>query len=64
MAAGGADEAVAQVSGTQDAFLVGGILGLVTVACAPFVRRLKVDAPRVAGQDAAVTTDELVAVPA
>ncbi|MBB6120847.1 DHA2 family efflux MFS transporter permease subunit [Nocardiopsis algeriensis] len=40
-AGSGAGSAAAQVLGTQDAFVVGGVLGLVAVVCAPFVRRLR-----------------------
>lgn len=37
---GGASEALAQVAGAQTAFVVGGVLGLVAVVCAPFVKKL------------------------
>lgn len=40
-AADGAASDLAQVLGTQDAFVVGGVLGLVAVACSPFVHRLR-----------------------
>lgn len=36
----GATAELAQVAGTQDAFVVGGILGLIAVIASPFVRRL------------------------
>ncbi len=36
----GASEALAQVDGAQTAFTVGGVLGLVAVVCAPFVKKL------------------------
>ncbi|MFD1212403.1 hypothetical protein ACFQ36_10180 [Arthrobacter sp. GCM10027362] len=42
----GAAEAAAQILGTQDAFLVGGIIGLVAGVCSPFVRRLHAEAGR------------------
>lgn len=40
--AAGASSDVAQVVGTRDAFVVGGILALIAVVCAPLVRRLGV----------------------
>ncbi|MEX5299855.1 MDR family MFS transporter [Kocuria sp. CPCC 205292] len=39
-ASAGAASDLAQVLGTQEAFVVGGILGLIAVVCSPFVRRL------------------------
>lgn len=36
----GASEALSQVDGAQTAFIVGGVLGLVAVVCAPFVKKL------------------------
>ncbi|MEV6818145.1 MDR family MFS transporter [Nocardiopsis dassonvillei] len=43
-AAGSFGPAEAQALGTQDAFVIGGCLGVVAVLCAPFVRRLRADA--------------------
>ncbi|MEU1898952.1 DHA2 family efflux MFS transporter permease subunit [Nocardiopsis dassonvillei] len=43
-AAGSVGPAQAQALGTQDAFALGGCLGVVAVLCAPFVRRLRADA--------------------
>ncbi|WP_444962271.1 MDR family MFS transporter [Nocardiopsis sp. M1B1] len=43
-AAGSVGPAEAQALGTQDAFVIGGCLGVVAVLCAPFVRRLRADA--------------------
>ncbi|MPV36051.1 MDR family MFS transporter [Georgenia subflava] len=63
-AAGGVAEPAALVSGTQDVFVLGGILGLVAVGSAPFVRRLRGDVGRSATAepvvDEAVTAREMV----
>jgi DHA2 family lincomycin resistance protein-like MFS transporter len=45
-ASDGAPEALALVLGSQDAFVVGGVLGLVAVVASPFVHRLREDAHR------------------
>jgi DHA2 family lincomycin resistance protein-like MFS transporter len=42
-ATGGADQVLAQVSGTQSAFVLGGVLGVIGVVCALFVRRIPHD---------------------
>ena len=43
-ATGGAGAAQAQADGTQSAFILGGVLGLIAVVGAPFVKRLRDDA--------------------
>ncbi|MFW3385144.1 UNVERIFIED_CONTAM: MDR family MFS transporter [Kocuria sp. CPCC 205274] len=48
-AAGGAAADLAQVLGTQDAFVVGGVLGLIAVIASPFVRRLPVETHQESG---------------
>ncbi|SDB83313.1 MFS transporter, DHA2 family, lincomycin resistance protein [Raineyella antarctica] len=60
-ATGGAEAATAQATGTQLAFIVGGIIALVAVAVSPLVKRLPV-APSAAPAEASAAEDQTESV--